>query len=164
MEADPGAPGEEERARLALRPIGHALAGGVPDGSDLAVGALVALWEVLEGYGEFLPLACEEADLWAFNCTRVVDALDEGRSEVVPLRLWSVEHRLLDVRRYEFRPEALVGVRVFRIPQLQPGPVYVSEEVGEAVRAAELGGVGFKLLWEGSPSGASAATGAGEDG
>jgi len=25
------------------------------------VGALVALWEVLEGYGEFLPLACEEA-------------------------------------------------------------------------------------------------------
>ncbi|HZU19496.1 MAG TPA: DUF1629 domain-containing protein [Candidatus Dormibacteraeota bacterium] len=128
------------------------------------MGALVALWEVLEGYGEFLPLACEEADLWAFNCTRVVDALDEGRSEVVPLRLWSVEHRLLDVRRYEFRPEALVGVRVFRIPQLQPGPVYVSEEVGEAVRAAELGGVGFKLLWEGSPSGASAATGAGEDG
>jgi hypothetical protein len=47
--------------------------------------ALVALWEVLEGYGEFLPLACEEA--------------------------------------------------------------------GEAARAAELRGVGFKLLWEGSPSG-----------
>ena len=50
------------------------------------MGALVALWEVLEGYGEFLPLACEEAV--------------------------------------------------------------------EAVRAAELRGVGFKLLWEGSPSGA----------
>jgi hypothetical protein len=50
------------------------------------VGALVALREVLEGYGEFLPLACEE--------------------------------------------------------------------VGEAVWAAELRGVGFKLLWEGSPSGA----------
>jgi len=113
--------------------------------------ALVALREVLEGYGEFLPLACEEADLWAFNCTRVVDALDEGRSTI---RRFPNSNKIMRIQRYEFRPEALVGVRAFRLPQLQPGPVYVNEEVGEAVRAAELRGVGFKLLWEGSPSGA----------
>lgn len=36
----------------------------------------------LEKYGEFLPLARDEGEFWAFHVTRCIDALEKGASDV----------------------------------------------------------------------------------
>jgi hypothetical protein len=97
----------------------------------------------LERYGELLPLACPDADLWLFNVLTVVDALDEENSELVRFH----DGNILDVVRYEFRADMAAGMAVFKVPQLLRGPLFVGEEFVEAVATAGLTGAEFIQLW-----------------
>jgi hypothetical protein len=72
------------------------LFGPVPVLSERAAGAL---GELIEKHGELLPLRCDEGRYYAVNVTRVVDALDESRSELKRFR----SGRIMRVLRYEFR-------------------------------------------------------------
>ena len=45
--------------------------------------AIEALGDLLEGNGEILPTTCEGDEIFFFNVTRVIDALDESDSEVI---------------------------------------------------------------------------------
>ncbi|GAA0960243.1 hypothetical protein GCM10009558_078910 [Virgisporangium aurantiacum] len=93
------------------------------------------------GHGELLPLACADANLVVFNATRVIDALDEERSDV--LRLGPAQ--ILDIRRAAFRGELLTGSAVFKIPQMLFGPLYFTSTMVERIRATGLhSGVTFR--------------------
>ncbi len=102
--------------------------------------ALAVLGDLLEGRGELLPLDVEDAeDHYAFNCTRLSDALDEERSELAYFRTG----RVMAVDRYEFDQRKLVGDTIFKIIQKRRSSKYVTDLFRR--RAEEAGLSGF--LW-----------------
>lgn len=105
--------------------------------AEKAIGPLIA------HDGELLPLACDEASLWALNVRRVVDALDVDRSSVVRLS----SGRIMTVREHVFHPVSLDGVSVFKLPEL-PGSTYVTESFRDAIDEAGLRGLDFNLVWD----------------
>jgi hypothetical protein len=105
--------------------------------------AVSVLAPLLDLYGELLPLACAEADLWLFNVLTVVDALDEDNSELVRFDNGDILH----VERYQFRPNLVAGLAVFKVPQLLRGPLFVGDEFVGAVEAAGLRGPEFMQRW-----------------
>jgi hypothetical protein len=58
--------------------------------------AVRVLGEVLLPFGELLPLACADSELFVYNPLRVVDALDGERSKVVRFS----RGRVMDIRAY----------------------------------------------------------------
>ena len=114
--------------------------------------AAVTLAPLLDRYGELLPLACPDADLWLFNVLTVVDALDEDNSELVRFD----DGDILDVARYEFRADVAAGMAVFKVPQLLRGPLFVSDQFVEAVATAGLTGPEFIQRWSGAVPGRDA--------
>ena len=98
----------------------------------------------LEPYAELLPLE-SDAPVWAVNVTKVVDALDEDRSEVLR---FETSNDIMDVKRYEFRKEVVEGLLIFKVPQLLRADPFVSEEFVELVEGSGLKGLAFRLLWE----------------
>jgi hypothetical protein len=106
--------------------------------------AVDALGAMLRRHGELLPLRCEEAGLSIFNVTAVPGALDENASEIV--RFGS--GRIMTVDRYVFRPEAVDGIDVFKVPELRASPAFVSERFVRQWRSAGLRGLGFRRVWQ----------------
>lgn len=104
---------------------------------------------VLSGFGELLPLACDDAQLAAFNATTVIDALDIERSSIVRL---PSSGRIVKVNSFAFRADLLTGVIAFKVPQLLRYSVFVADEIPAACEAANLRGAGFRLLWDSKAS------------
>lgn len=105
--------------------------------------AVEALGPLLLDNGELLPLDCPEAELWMFNATRVLDALDEKKSEIIRFSTG----RVMAIERYAFRPEVIEGADVFKIPQFRASPTFVSQRFRDAWKAAKLRGLDFKPIW-----------------
>ena len=101
------------------------------------------LGALLKQHGEILSLTCSEADLYVFNATRVLDALDEQASAVTRFS----SGRLMRVNRYVFRATAIGGLDIFKIPSLRVSPIFVSERVVEAWSLAGLRGLVFTKVW-----------------
>jgi len=106
--------------------------------------AVEALGNLVARDAELLPLVCAEAELVALHTHTVVDAFDMERSEVVRFQS---SGRVMTVRSHVFRPDALEGVVVFKLPQLLRGSTFVTQPYVDAVRRAGLVGVGFRRLW-----------------
>jgi hypothetical protein len=105
--------------------------------------AVDMLGALLTKYGEMLTLKCPEADLFVFNATCVLDALDEQASKVTRFSTG----RLMRVTRYVFRATAIGGFDVFKIPNLRVSPTFVSERVVESWSLAGLRGLVFNKVW-----------------
>jgi len=104
-----------------------------------------ALGRMLEGYGELLPLICREGDpLWTFNVTRLVDALDEQRSDVL---LSADSKKILRVKAPVFRTERLTGIHLFKLSQMPRGLIYVTEPFVASVKSHGLRGIAFTQVW-----------------
>jgi hypothetical protein len=74
--------------------------------------AASVLGSLLQESGDLLPLDCESQELWMFNATRVVDALDEERTAIVRDSLGG----LMFVERYVFRPSVVSGLSALSLP------------------------------------------------
>ena len=107
--------------------------------------AIESLGDMLAGSGEILALHCPEGTYVAFNVTRVVDALDEMRSELKRFD----DGRIMRIVRHEFHQDSVADVDIFKLPQMPKSAVYVSDRFVERIREAHL--VGFKpeLVWIG---------------
>jgi len=107
--------------------------------------ALEALSDLLEGRGELLALeVADGSDYHLFNVTRVIDALDEERSELA----YFSSGRVMDVDRYEFRPEELEGETLFKLAQFPRSRLYVTDAFVERAERAQLTGFDFGRLWD----------------
>jgi hypothetical protein len=102
------------------------------------------LLDLLIENGEILPLECDEGDFFVFNVTRVLDALDEGASEIKRFGR-DRRGRVKTIVRHAFVPE-LVTASIFRIPQ-KPLRIYVTQRFVDRVEAAELTGFSFSHVW-----------------
>jgi hypothetical protein len=104
--------------------------------------AVEVLRDILEAHGEILPLSAETGRYHAYNVTRVVDALDEQKSEIVRFS----DGDVMRVARYEFLPDRLYKIPIFKVPQLR-AQVFVTEEFVRRVEDAGLVGFDFRRLW-----------------
>ena len=112
--------------------------------------ALDALSDLLEGRGEPLPLEVEGGgELYAFNATRLSDALDEERSD---LKRFKAEGTIMRVKRFEFDPDRVAGETIFKLIQKR-NYEFVTEPFRKRVEEAALRGFWFERVW--SPSGAT---------
>jgi hypothetical protein len=100
----------------------------------------------LKRYGEFLPLRCDEGKYWVFHVTHVVDALDEGASDV--LRSSDDPNVVLMIHKHIFQPAKLTADWMFKLPQSRGrGAIYVTDPFVNMIRASGLTGLDFKRVW-----------------
>jgi hypothetical protein len=110
--------------------------------------AFEALRPVLDGRGEELPLNVTDGPAAvAFNVTRVIDALDEERSDI---RYFS-SGRVMRVRRPVFIVEGVTDETIFRVTTFPP-EVFVTSRFLEAATAIGLKGMRLSEDWMAEPS------------
>lgn len=141
---------ENDWIPLAAEWIDDALNEGKPESDFPTLGstpvfsrrAVDALSDMLIENGELLPLALANGNYFVYNTTRVIDALDEERSELVRLSTG----RVMRVVKYVFH-QTVGFTPVFRIPQLRT-KVFVTDRFMERVTTAGLTGFALKPVWE----------------
>lgn len=103
-----------------------------------------AVREVLNGSGEFLELVLANSGeaLWLFNVCRVIDALDEARSDVVR---FPSSGRIMAINRHEFRPHILRGEVAFRVPQVRT--LFLTHPAAKAIERVGPTGTALMEVW-----------------
>ena len=101
------------------------------------------LSDLLEGSGELLPIMVDGEEYFLYNVTRVIDALDESRSEIIRFD----DFEIMDIDVHCFFPEKIGDAAVFKIPQMVTSDVFVTDVFVDRVKSARLKGFKFPLLW-----------------
>lgn len=113
--------------------------------------ALDVMSDELDGYGEFLELfdPVRAESLWLFH-PYVCDVLDLDQSQMRcsadGLSSEDSATTVTAITHHMFKPDMVAGLAAFRLPQV--ATLYLSEDVVRAVRAAQLGGVNFSMVWD----------------
>lgn len=102
--------------------------------------AVDALAPVLTQYGQLLPLKGE--NVWLFNVTTVLDALDREKSAIV----YFDDGDILDIERHVFKKDIIGAAELFKLP-MRASAVYVTGRFVEQVRGSGLRGVSFDPVW-----------------
>ncbi|WP_192181618.1 imm11 family protein [Mesorhizobium amorphae] len=102
--------------------------------------AVDALAASLQPYGQLLPLRGEE--VWLFNVTNVIDALDKERSQIVTFE----DGDILAIERYAFHADRIGNAEIFKLP-MRASSVFVNDVFVDRVRNAGLKTVSFKPVW-----------------
>jgi hypothetical protein len=105
--------------------------------------AIHLMGSTLRAHGELLPLACSEADLWIYNPTFVIDALDEASSSIQRFH----NGRIMWIQQHVFRARVLGDVEVFKIPNLRVSPTFFSHRFVDRWHASGLTGLEFIQEW-----------------
>lgn len=109
--------------------------------------AVDALRDLLESAGEILPLSTEDdTELFVLNVTRVLDAIDEGGSQI---QRFPDSGRIMRIESIAFKESVVKGVDLFRLPH-RMSATYASERFVIAVEKAGLVGLEFDKVWESS--------------
>jgi len=101
-----------------------------------------ALGEILRKNGELLPLACAEEDLFIFNPTNVLNALDEGASSLTRFESGAI----MMVRNYVFLSDEIEGVNIFKLQALRVSPTFLSQKIVDLWQESGLEGLEFKRV------------------
>jgi hypothetical protein len=104
--------------------------------------AVLALDNILYKHGEVLPLFRREDEYYAFNVTRVLNLLNEDKSNLV---LFS-DGTILDIKSYSFNFFDLTGYPIFKLPQSLLKDVFVTEEFKRRVEESKLTGFTFMFV------------------
>lgn len=126
-----------------LQPFDAALMGFAGLGFILTPKAVEQVGKFLSDYGEILKLRCEDAELYTFNCTVTVPALDLERSTVRRFP----DGQVYAIRKHVFIPSVVVANDIFRIPGMRVSDIYFTERAVGAWRRAELRGIEFQEVW-----------------
>ncbi|NUQ78113.1 MAG: hypothetical protein HUU21_31665, partial [Polyangiaceae bacterium] len=105
--------------------------------------AIEALGPMLREHGELLPLECPEAELWVYNPTRVIDALDEEASTIERFK----SGRIMGIKRYVFKAHLIEGVDIFKLPNLRGHSTFVSHRFVDLWNESGLKGLEFTPVW-----------------
>lgn len=106
--------------------------------------AVSTLRDVLEDYGELLPIIAGGEEYFLFNATRIVDALDESNSEIIRFEGTT---RVMYIDTYVFFKKKISGLLMFKIPQMIDDSPFVTDAFVKRVRSARLKGFWFPLVW-----------------
>lgn len=103
-----------------------------------------ALADILEPRGELLPLVCDTGEFFAYNCTTIVDALDEEASEIDRFRS---SGRISNIRRHAFHPQRLEGAMIFKAATIPTLHTYVTDSFLQRTDDAHLSGFARQPVW-----------------
>jgi hypothetical protein len=106
--------------------------------------ALDVLMPMIGQTGQVLPIDFAECEYSFFNITNVVDALDEGMSEI---ERFPSSGRIAGLKRYAFKSEALKDQWLFKVPQQLGNVALATQSFVDLVGREGLTGFAFKLLW-----------------
>jgi hypothetical protein len=109
-------------------------------------GAAHELKDILEAFGELLPLRCDGEDLLIYNPTRVLDALDLAGSSIERLS----DGRMMRIIRYTFIPAVVNDIDVFKLRGLRVSQTLVSGRFAREWKARGYRGLEFPLVWSSS--------------
>jgi hypothetical protein len=99
------------------------------------------LKDMLEKYGELLPLITEEGEnLYVHNTSVLPNALDEERTEF--LHIPGID-RVMGITKAVFRENIVRGVDMFRVPPML-NVIYVSDRFVDLVNKHNLKGIKFR--------------------
>ena len=107
--------------------------------------AVEALRDILDANGELLPLVSDVGRYYAYNVTTVADALDLEKSQIK----WMNKSELVlaqDIERYEFVPEKVASLTIFRL-SVTTTRYYVTDTFVRRFDAAGLRGANFIRVW-----------------
>jgi len=109
--------------------------------------AVDVLRDMLEPNGELLPLISDVGTYYAYNITTIANILNHDKSEIE----WfddsdSKSERPMCIDRYEFFPDRINGLTIFRLPETAT-EVFVTSDFVSRVRDAGLKGFDFAKLW-----------------
>ncbi|MHC1724976.1 MAG: DUF1629 domain-containing protein [Syntrophobacteraceae bacterium] len=128
---------ENERdAKLPLGDCPH-LASHIP---VFSLKAMTALEPLVRQYGEFLKLAMKEQELYAFNVTKVVDALDMEMSD---FKTFDDSSRIMYLKKIVLKEDVVQGLPIFKLIQMPLMDVYVNADFAEVVKKNGLKGFSF---------------------
>lgn len=106
--------------------------------------AIDALRDILDNYGELLPLQdAEGVELYAYN-PRALDALDH----VLTRGSRDARGLISLARHHVFFPSMVEGVDIFRLKEEKAGSIYVGEKFLQRWKQAKLKGLDFYLAWD----------------
>jgi hypothetical protein len=108
-------------------------------GPVISARGVAILKPLINNTAEFLPLTTKVGAYFALN-VYPVDCLDEEHSVVVR---FPNSERIMDVEKYAFSSDRLKEVHAFRLPQLGPTHLFVSNEFRKTVEANNLTGLLF---------------------
>jgi hypothetical protein len=104
--------------------------------------ACVLLRDICVRFGELLPLWCEDAQLFAWNATTTVDALDVARSDVVR---FPSTGRIMDIKKHVFYADRVADLPAFHVPEVRA--LFLGEDLVELIWSAGLTGTTFREVW-----------------
>lgn len=114
------------------------------DFARFAAGCLVMSKRAADGLsrflaerGEFLKLV-SDSPLVAWNCTRVINALDPDRTRGVK---YPGGTRYIRISKYAMRENAIIGEHAFKVPERPGTDIFVSAAFVEAVSELNLTGL-----------------------
>lgn len=97
-----------------------------------------ALGEYLQRYGEFLPLICKDVEVVLYNPTRVIDALDDEKSDIARFD----SGRIMAIDKHVFRPDKIADFDVFKLP-MRGSATYVNQRFADRWASHGLTGLDF---------------------
>jgi hypothetical protein len=104
-----------------------------------------AVGAILLEYGELLPLRCAGAELWLYNVTHVIDALDEAASVINRFS----DGQIMLVKHPAFRRDVIGKSDIFKLSHARGETIYLSQHVVDLWNSAGLTGVEFDPVWSG---------------
>ena len=102
--------------------------------------AIAVLEPMLLDHGELLPLDCDDAELWMFNATRVLPAIDMLKSGV---SFWPGTGDMRRIARYVFDKDVIAGSDIFKLEGIKTSPTFVGQRFVDLWRSAGLRGIKF---------------------
>ncbi len=100
--------------------------------------------EYLKKHGELLLADSAESELYFFNPMNVSDSLNEEKSKIKRLKSGGI----MTIESYIFNDQAIKDVHVFKIPNMQASPTFVSQAFVDRWCESELTGLDFELVWD----------------
>lgn len=109
--------------------------------------AIDTVGPLMEPFGELLPLSCADARLALVHITRVLDALDENRSEIARV---PETGSIITISRYAFSPNVINRGTAFVLPQWT-GDSFFTDDLVRSIDSYEFGGTEFESVGDTIP-------------
>lgn len=110
----------------------------------LSLKGVDAVYDLVNGDAEFLPVRVEGKEYWYMHVTSVLDCIDYQRSEY---RVYS-DGRISSFYGLWFREDVIKGHNVFKIKDRPYGSPYVSEAFKKQLDSLDDAGLRFVLVWD----------------
>ena len=101
-----------------------------------------AIGQLLEAYGELLPVATDTGPLFAFRCLNIIDALSPTVS------LINGKNGFVGISGFEFEADAIEGRGVFTLTQQPTKPyVFFTRPIVDAIIESDIRSLDFTKIW-----------------